>query len=107
MKPYFLTFNYFKRMENKRFFCRGMFRLSALLLVMFVSLSAFAQKLSVKGRVVDATSEAVIGASIQEKGTTNGTITDIDGNFTLEVDPQATLIISYIGSLLSTKNGQG
>ncbi len=97
MKPYFLTFNYFKRMENKRFFCRGMFRLSALLLVMFVSLSAFAQKLSVKGRVVDAASEAVIGASIQEKGTTNGTITDIDGNFTLEVEPQATLIISYIG----------
>lgn len=63
----FLTFNYFKRMENKRFFCRGMFRLSALLLVMFVSLSAFAQKLSVKGRVVDTANEAVIGASIQEK----------------------------------------
>lgn len=84
-------------MENKRFFCRGMFRLSALLLVMFVSLSAFAQKLSVKGRVVDTANEAVIGASIQEKGTTNGTITDIDGNFTLEVEPQATLIISYIG----------
>ena len=84
-------------MENKRFFCRGMFRLSALLLVMFVSLSAFAQKLSVKGRVVDVANEAVIGASIQEKGTTNGTITDIDGNFTLEVEPQATLIISYIG----------
>lgn len=84
-------------MENKRFFCRGMFRLSALLLVMFVSLSAFAQKLSVMGRVVDTANEAVIGASIQEKGTTNGTITDIDGNFTLEVEPQATLIISYIG----------
>ena len=72
-------------------------RLSALLLVMLISLGAFAQKLTVKGLVVDDAQLAVIGASVQEKGTTNGTVTDMDGNFTLTVDPQATLVISYIG----------
>ena len=40
---------------------------------------------------------AVIGASIVEKGTSNGTVTDFDGNFTLNVKPNATLVISYIG----------
>ena len=52
---------------------------------------------TVKGQVVDATGEPVIGATVQVKGTTNGTITDFDGNFTLNVAPGATLVISYIG----------
>ena len=39
----------------------------------------------------------VIGASILEKGTSNGTVTDLDGNYTLSVKPGATLVISYIG----------
>ena len=43
--------------------------------------------------------DPVIGANIVEKGTTNGTITDIDGRFSIEVSPGATLIISYIGYL--------
>ena len=55
------------------------------------------QKIVVKGQVRDATGEPVIGASILEKGTTNGTITDIDGNFNLSVKSGATLQISYIG----------
>ena len=86
-----------KRMENKRILCGGISRLSALLLVMLISLGAFAQKLTVKGHVVDGTEMAVIGASVQEKGTTNGTVTDMDGNFTLAVEPGATLVVSYIG----------
>ena len=49
------------------------------------------------GRVVDTKGEAAIGASILEKGTTNGTITDFDGNFKLTVGPKAVLQISYIG----------
>jgi TonB-linked SusC/RagA family outer membrane protein len=52
---------------------------------------------SVTGNVSDMNGEAVIGASILEKGTTNGTITDIDGNFTLNVSEGTTLQISYIG----------
>lgn len=46
----------------------------------------------------DTTGEPIIGASIVEKGnTTNGTITDLDGNFSLKVPANATVVISYIG----------
>ncbi|MDO4163674.1 MAG: TonB-dependent receptor [Bacteroides sp.] len=55
------------------------------------------QKQTITGTVTDQTGEGVIGASILEKGTTNGTITDIDGNFSLSVEAGATLVISYIG----------
>ena len=61
------------------------------------SVQAVQQKQSVSGVVKDATGEPVIGASIVEKGTTNGTITDFDGNFSLEVANGATLVISFIG----------
>ena len=56
------------------------------------------QSINVKGTIVDAYGIPVIGASILEKGTTNGVITDIDGNFTLNVSSKdAVLEISYIG----------
>lgn len=55
------------------------------------------QKQSVSGVIKDSAGEPVIGASILEKGTTNGTITDFDGKFTLNVAPGATLVVSYIG----------
>ena len=54
------------------------------------------QTKKVTGTVMDAMGP-VIGASILEKGTSNGTVTDIDGNFSLNVQPGATLVISYIG----------
>lgn len=49
------------------------------------------------GKVVDANGEPVIGATIKEQGTANGTITDFDGNFTLDVADNAMLEVSYIG----------
>ena len=52
---------------------------------------------TVSGTVVDSKGEAVIGASVEEKGTSNGTATDADGKFTLSVQPGATLVVSYIG----------
>ena len=56
------------------------------------------QKQSVSGVVKDSTGEPVIGANIREKGNpSNGTITDIDGNFSIKVNPDATLEISFIG----------
>lgn len=58
---------------------------------------AWAQNIQLTGTVTDATGETVIGASVLEKGTTNGVITDIDGNFSLSVSPKATIIISYVG----------
>jgi hypothetical protein len=47
--------------------------------------------------VVDVNGEPVIGANIKEKGTTNGTVTDADGNFSLDVVEDVVLQISYIG----------
>jgi hypothetical protein len=51
----------------------------------------------ITGKVVDESGEPVIGASVTENGTTNGTVTDSDGNFTLTVAENATLQISYVG----------
>ena len=53
--------------------------------------------ITVMGKIVDENGEPLIGATIQEKGTTNGIITDIDGNFSLNVSSDATLILSFIG----------
>ena len=53
----------------------------------------------IRGTVVDPTGETVIGATIMEQGTSNGTVTDLDGNFVLTVEPGKTLVISYIGFL--------
>ena len=67
------------------------------LLLMLLPLGVMAQPIQVKGTVVDNTGLTVIGASVLEKGTTNGVITDLDGNFTLDVAKNATLVISYVG----------
>ena len=60
------------------------------------------EKITIKGAVTDIKGEAIIGANIIEAGTTNGTITDIDGQFSLQVDKGAKLIISYIGYMTQT-----
>ena len=71
------------------------FLLSSFMLLM--SVVAFAQN-QVTGHVADATGEPIIGANVTVKGTTVGTITDIDGNFTLEVgSTDGTLVVSFIG----------
>ena len=55
------------------------------------------QKKQINGTVVDQNGESIIGANVIEKGTTNGTVTDVDGHFSLDISPNATLIVSYIG----------
>ncbi len=67
-----------------------------LFLLCLFPLGAMAQS-AVKGTVNDDSGEPIIGASVVEKGTTNGTVTDFDGNFSLNVKSGATLVISYIG----------
>jgi len=52
---------------------------------------------AITGNVVDQTGEPVIGATVMEKGASNGTVTDFDGNFTLKVEAGKTLVFSYIG----------
>lgn len=54
-------------------------------------------KKTITGTVTDPTGESIIGANVVEDGTTSGTITDLDGNFTLSVPSDATIVISYIG----------
>ena len=56
------------------------------------------KKLQTKGSVRDVNGEPIIGATVMERGTSNGTITDIDGNFMLEVPEGAMLDISYVGT---------
>lgn len=51
----------------------------------------------VTGTVKDSNGEPIIGATIIEKGTTNGTVTDFDGNYTLELSENSTMVVSYIG----------
>lgn len=50
-----------------------------------------------KGKVLDVNGEPIIGAAVKEVGTTNGTVTDFDGNFSFEADVQGTLEVSYVG----------
>ena len=69
----------------------------SLLMALFISLPALAQKIAVQGTVVDETGEPLIGASVIQKGTTAGTATDFDGVFHLQVDPQSILVVTYVG----------
>ncbi len=83
-------------MKDARFNIK-MRSLLIVVLTLVIGFSANAQKKSVTGVVRDAAGETVIGASVLEKGTTNGMMTNFDGQFALEVAPNATLVISYIG----------
>ena len=65
---------------------------------LLVSTFLYAQS-EISGNVVDQTGEPIIGATVMEKGTSNGTVTDFDGNFKLKVDAGKTLVFSYIGML--------
>lgn len=73
------------------------YKLLLTLLVLLMSTNAFAQRLTATGKVVDAAGLEVIGASVLEKGTTNGVVTNLDGEFSLSVGQNATLVISFIG----------
>lgn len=78
--------------KTKSQFCR----LLMLIAVVCFALDVSAQT-TVSGHVKDDTGEDVIGASVMEKGTSNGTVTDFDGKFTLQCKSGATLVISFIG----------
>ncbi len=68
---------------------------------------AVKQKKQITGRITDKSGEAIIGANIIEVGTTNGTVTDVDGNFSIDVEENAMLHISYIGYMEQTINTSG
>ena len=83
-------------MQDKQISCKGLMRAMILALLLMNSTMMFAQN-AVTGQVKDQTGEPLIGVSILEQGTNNGTVTDIDGNFRLNVAQGKTLNISYIG----------
>jgi len=73
-------------------------RLFALTLgLMFLSLTSFAQDLDISGKVTSVEGEALPGVNIMIKGTTTGAITDIDGNYTMNIPDGSSLIFSYVG----------
>ena len=71
-------------------------RMLAALFGLILSASALGQEITVKGHVVDATGEGVIGATVRVNGT-GGTVTDFDGNFTLQANQGDRLTVSYVG----------
>ncbi len=82
----------------ERYSLNHLFRmLGCFMLCIMFTATAFAQQKTIKGTVVDATGEPLIGVNVSVKGTTIGIITDIDGNYTLEVPSKSTIVFSYIG----------
>lgn len=61
------------------------------------ALAVHSQNVVIKGSVTDVNQEPLLGVNIKVKGTTTGTITDIDGNFSINGPKGATLVVSYIG----------
>ena len=83
--------------KQKTFSAQGLTRrLMLSFFFLLASTLAFAQT-EASGTIVDNTGEPIIGATVMEKGTSNGTVTDIDGNFRLKTASGSTLVISYIG----------
>ncbi|MDR3252826.1 MAG: TonB-dependent receptor [Tannerella sp.] len=79
--------------QRKHFFTK-----LCMLALLILPLTAYSQTIALRGLVVDSQGEAVIGASVVETASpTNGTITDVDGNFTLNVPSSASITVSYIG----------
>ena len=79
---------------------------SALLLTFLLFVGSITAQ-TVTGTVKDATGEAIIGATVQEQGTQNATVTDFDGNFTLKTSGKKPLVVSYVGMKTQTVELKG
>jgi iron complex outermembrane receptor protein len=67
-----------------------------LFLIIFIPCISFSQKINISGNV-SSSSDVLFGVSVMDKGTTNGTTTDIDGNYAITVTPNSILVFSYLG----------
>lgn len=72
-------------------------KLFLFLALFFVGIGIVQAQTQVRGTVMDENGDPAIGATIQVKGTTQGTVTDVNGNFNLSAPTGGTLIISYVG----------
>ena len=84
-------------MKKKESFYRSHLRACMTALCMFFALAINAQSISVKGSVTDQTGEPIVGATVRVMGAGNGTVTNLDGNYSLSCAKNATLEFSYIG----------
>lgn len=78
-------------------------KLALILFSILTSTSVWAQQIKIGGQIVDNQNEVMIGVSVLEKGTTNGTVSDLDGNYSLTVNRGATIVYSYIGYVTQEK----
>jgi TonB-linked SusC/RagA family outer membrane protein len=85
--------NIFKQLAKRMMFC---------CVGLLLPLCLLAQNIKIHGVVKDETGEPIIGASVMQKGTTNATVTDLDGNFDMTVPSDGTITITYLG--YATKN---
>ena len=76
---------------------RGLLKTFTVSVMLLFSITTMAAPEAIAGKVLDANGEPLIGASVLEKGTANGTITDFDGNFILNVERDVLLLVSYVG----------
>ncbi|MTK52001.1 TonB-dependent receptor [Paludibacter sp.] len=81
------------KMFKQRWFYLG----CCLLMAFFTVVGAYAQTKTIKGKVVDVSNQPVIGASVQIKGTSIGTITDVNGNYAVNASPKDVLVFTFIG----------
>lgn len=79
-------------------------RLLMVMLTLFVATIMQAQQITCKGNIADVSGEPIIGASVVVKGTSQGTVSDLDGNFTIQANPNTTLVVSYIGCFRQAEN---
>lgn len=79
-------------------YCFWSWTMQIIFFILFITpFSGMAQNIQLSGSVFDTNNEPVVAASVIEKGTANGVVTDFDGNFSLNVSPNATIVISYVG----------
>ncbi|MBP1593631.1 MAG: TonB-dependent receptor [Bacteroidetes bacterium] len=81
--------------------------LGLLFLFCFIPFWALAQNITVKGVVKDLNGEPLLGVNVRQVGTTTGTVTDIEGNYTLQVKKDAKLLFSFVGFINQTVNVEG
>lgn len=98
-------------MKKESYATKNTLRMKVFVLAFFTlllcSMNGYAQSITVTGVVSDATGESLPGVSVAVKGTTNGTITDLDGKYSLDVKKNATLVFSYIGMKTQELNVAG
>ena len=94
-------------MEQKTFFFKHFLQRTLFLMVCIVFASSMEAQNSIKGKVVDNQNEPIVGASVVIKGTTSGSVTDIDGNYTLKAKPGDVITFSYVGFKSESKTVKG